>query len=60
MKGIFNELPSIKDQEEGQKRWKDCVDKDFAILKEKNWKSIAGRKAKWENLLGKAHKELLC
>ncbi|GFW33207.1 hypothetical protein TNCV_2858851 [Trichonephila clavipes] len=50
---IFNATPSNK------RRWKECVDEDFAILKVKNWRSIAGRRAKWEKLLRKAqvHKE---
>ncbi|GFY00672.1 hypothetical protein TNCV_2140661 [Trichonephila clavipes] len=44
------------------RRWKDCVDEDFAILKVKNWRSISGRRAEWERLLRKVetHKGLSC
>ncbi|GFW95523.1 hypothetical protein TNCV_1722241 [Trichonephila clavipes] len=46
----------IKNQRERKlyKRWKNCMNEDFAILNVKNWRSIAGRRAEWKKLLRKA------
>ena len=46
----FNKRPSGRPK----KKWKNCVDEEFAILKVKSSKPITGRKTEWENLLRKA------
>ncbi|GFW72783.1 hypothetical protein TNCV_1266261 [Trichonephila clavipes] len=45
-----------------KRRWKDCVDEDFANLKVKNLRLIAGIRAEWVKLLNmaQAHKGLSC
>ncbi|GFU86569.1 hypothetical protein TNCV_4480051 [Trichonephila clavipes] len=46
----FNATPSNKRPKGRPKtRWKDCVGEDFVILKVKNWRLIAGRRAEWKN-----------
>ncbi|GFY36243.1 hypothetical protein TNCV_4846151 [Trichonephila clavipes] len=48
---ICNATPSNKRPKgRPKRRWKDCADEDFAILKVKNWRSITGRRAEWEKL----------
>ncbi|GFT11433.1 hypothetical protein TNCV_1144911 [Trichonephila clavipes] len=43
---ICNATPSNKRPNgRPKRRYKDCVDEDFAILKVKKWRSIAGRRA---------------
>ncbi|GFW74590.1 hypothetical protein TNCV_114411 [Trichonephila clavipes] len=43
---IFHATPSNKRPKgRPKRRWKDCVNEGFAILKVKNWRSIAGRRA---------------
>ncbi|GFS57540.1 hypothetical protein TNCV_1402001 [Trichonephila clavipes] len=52
---IFNTTPSNKKPNGRPKmNWKDYVDVDLAILKVKNWRSIAGRRAEWKKLPRKA------
>ncbi|GFW55385.1 hypothetical protein TNCV_117691 [Trichonephila clavipes] len=41
----FNKRPKGRPK----RRLKDCVDENFAILKVKNWRSIAGRRTEWKN-----------
>ncbi|GFS88187.1 hypothetical protein TNCV_3149521 [Trichonephila clavipes] len=44
---FFNTTPSNKrPKKKPKRRWKDCVDEDFASLKVKNCRSIAGRMKK--------------
>ncbi|GFW01331.1 hypothetical protein TNCV_5029841 [Trichonephila clavipes] len=51
---IFNTTPCNKRSKgRPKRRWKDCIDEDFAILKVKNWRSIA-RRAEWKEFLMKA------
>ena len=36
-----------------KKRWVDCLDSDFSIIKIKNWRSMAKRRTAWLDLLKK-------
>ncbi|GFY54123.1 hypothetical protein TNIN_79351 [Trichonephila inaurata madagascariensis] len=59
---ILNETPSNKRPKgRSKRRWKTWVNDDFAILKVKDWRSFAGRRAEWKKLLRKAqtHEGLL-
>lgn len=60
---VFNTTPfGSRPRGRPKKRWKDCLEEDFGVLKVRNWRSISKKRAEWQSLLkkAKAHNGLSC
>ena len=52
---VFDTLPfGERPRGRPKKKWADCLNSDFSIIKIKNWRSMAKKRTAWLDLLKKA------
>ncbi|GFU91565.1 uncharacterized protein TNCV_2543311 [Trichonephila clavipes] len=54
-KKVFSDQPiGTRRKDKPNLRWIDGLEKDLLILRNKNWRTLAGRRLTWKRLLEKA------